>query len=668
MRPYLSWSLAALSLPLMTIGAAAFAQSSAEYTAFLNWCARQGGTASGGASNPVCLPGDSSSSSSSSAEQSMLGIAGALGSALGNAIRESFEADARRAAMQRMQMAWELERARIFATEERERLSREMRERNEALIANLKGGIRAPDLNMSKVGTTQLKLKTADEMFGRPAKVAQVDPKVAWDAYLAALQKRNETALRLTAATDHRSSSQVILDAARGQVETAKLSGSADKLAEAEKLASQADQLSRQAAADLETAKAQADQAAKALELAAADTAGLRPVTDAGAASSEAVATAASAGFDSVNDPMVVDLRDRPSTPAGTAMAQAESDPMVVDARTNPSVLAGLPRLEEVENSPGRDAWLAGMAAAAESDWNVAVPAFETALQKDPGNAALARAVELARWTRDRRTSSGELVASAPEAEKKAIVVPQDADLEFLFSQLIEGPPPAKAVVAPKDSDLELLFAREKSMWERIEEEAAQEPLAGESRAVYDQRLASLSKEIRAAAQDNRFSAEENERILQARIEMARELEADAHRLLTKGDWRGAVALLDRAGAQVPADAEIYKQRSESIRRSFGSNDPVRSLSAKPAPAAPRPSSGPAKPQWELDYEAKMAVYRLEADKQRAAVAEYERAQADLIAKRAQLAERVRRERAEWERAVAACRAGDHSACDKTLE
>lgn len=77
-------------------------------------------------------------------------------------------------------------------------------------------------------------------------------------------------------------------------------------------------------------------------------------------------------------------------------------------------------------------------------------------------------------------------------------------------------------------------------------------------------------------------------------------------------------------------------------------------------------SKSPAKAQWDLEYEAKMAAYRLEAEKQRAAVAAYERAQADFVALQAQLAERARKERAEWERAVAACKTGDYSACNRT--
>lgn len=81
-----------------------------------------------------------------------------------------------------------------FAAEEPERLSREMHQRNEALIANLKGGVQVATLTISTVGATQLKLKIADEMFGSGRAVAnsRIDPKAAWDAYLAALQKRNE--------------------------------------------------------------------------------------------------------------------------------------------------------------------------------------------------------------------------------------------------------------------------------------------------------------------------------------------------------------------------------------------------------------------------------------------------------------------------------------------
>ena len=77
----------------------------------------------------------------------------------------------------------------------------------------------------------------------------------------------------------------------------------------------------------------------------------------------------------------------------------------------------------------------------------------------------------------------------------------------------------------------------------------------------------------------------------------------------------------------------------------------------------PAPSSPPPKPKWEVEYEAKKAVYDRELARQQAAVAEYEVAKAAHAKRQAEAAAQAAKERAEWERAVAACKAGDYSAC-----
>lgn len=59
----------------------------------------------------------------------------------------------------------------------------------------------------------------------------------------------------------------------------------------------------------------------------------------------------------------------------------------------------GLPRLEEVENSPGYEAWLRGMDAVVKRDWVLAAAWFGTAQLRDPTNGAFQRAVELSVWT-----------------------------------------------------------------------------------------------------------------------------------------------------------------------------------------------------------------------------------------------------------------------------
>jgi hypothetical protein len=71
----------------------------------------------------------------------------------------------------------------------------------------------------------------------------------------------------------------------------------------------------------------------------------------------------------------------------------------------------------------------------------------------------------------------------------------------------------------------------------------------------------------------------------------------------------------------------------------------------------------PAKPQWEIDYEQRMAVYEQELAKQRQAVADYERQKAEVEARREELRLRAEATQAQWRAAVAACQAGDYSQC-----
>lgn len=56
MRPRFDRFAAFLCLPLLTLADPVHAQSSAEYTVFLNFCAQQGGDVSGTPSNPVSFP------------------------------------------------------------------------------------------------------------------------------------------------------------------------------------------------------------------------------------------------------------------------------------------------------------------------------------------------------------------------------------------------------------------------------------------------------------------------------------------------------------------------------------------------------------------------------------------------------------------------------------
>lgn len=76
--------------------------------------------------------------------------------------------------------------------------------------------------------------------------------------------------------------------------------------------------------------------------------------------------------------------------------------------------------------------------------------------------------------------------------------------------------------------------------------------------------------------------------------------------------------------------------------------------------SAPRPGPGGAsvKPQWQIDYDNKMALYNQELARQRQAVADNE-------ARRAQLRSKAESVQAAWRAAVAACQAGDYSQCSR---
>jgi tetratricopeptide (TPR) repeat protein len=97
---------------------------------------------------------------------------------------------------------------------------------------------------------------------------------------------------------------------------------------------------------------------------------------------------------DPTPQPTVVTAAAVPTTSA----LVTSNDPMVVDARNRGALPPGVPRLEEVENSPGKEAWLRGMDAVVQRDWKLALAWFQTAQLRDPTNAALGRAILLAQW------------------------------------------------------------------------------------------------------------------------------------------------------------------------------------------------------------------------------------------------------------------------------
>jgi hypothetical protein len=266
----------------------------------------------------------------------------------------------------------------------------------------------------------------------------------------------------------------------------------------------------------------------------------------------------------------------------GTALAQApapapapivSSDPMVVDARGRGALPPGVPRLEEVENSPGQEAWLRGMDAVVQRDWQLAQAWFETALQRDPTNLALGRAVLLARWARE---------GPQPERPAGAASSPpptSSAPLQDRAAPLRKWDALARRPAKPHDSDLSLLFPGPETPRE-LETRA---PLAGESARIFDDHLAEISAVLAAAEADGEFSIEERERIDLARQTMADQLEADARQLFGAGDVAGALALLDRADQQWPFDPRYGRIR-----------DALRPSAAAPASAQTADAAGQA--------------------------------------------------------------------------
>jgi tetratricopeptide (TPR) repeat protein len=84
---------------------------------------------------------------------------------------------------------------------------------------------------------------------------------------------------------------------------------------------------------------------------------------------------------------------------AGPGQSPVNNDAGLVDARGVLRPLPpGLPRVEEIERSPGAGAWRRGMDAFIQGHFQMAYAWFVTAQQHDPMNAALGRAVTVSGW------------------------------------------------------------------------------------------------------------------------------------------------------------------------------------------------------------------------------------------------------------------------------
>jgi hypothetical protein len=228
---------------------------------------------------------------------------------LGNALREGMEADARQAEMNRMQRAWEMEQERIKLEEKRRQEQEERERKHRELMSKLKGSLGGAELGIKSIGAGTLELKSGSALFGQPSNptgtLQQKAPVVArapdvpeptavqgrpanaelvkttekaWDDYLAAVQRKNQTEARLKQVeSEHRMIEQLRMEAERkaheqrarvavvplNQPELRKVED--DKLAQAEKLLQEAIKLDGDATKDLADAKKDAEGAKAAL-------------------------------------------------------------------------------------------------------------------------------------------------------------------------------------------------------------------------------------------------------------------------------------------------------------------------------------------------------------------------------------------------------------------
>lgn len=159
---------------VVCLALSAFLSSSAlaccrNYEEFAAYCRAQGGIPGMGA---TCKPQSGGGSGSglsglsggraSSNQQLMMGLAGALGAAFADSLREQ-EADRAQARQQEMERA-AVEMAR-FQAEEQERM-RQLEIRHQKLLSSLKGGLGNTELGLKRMEPGTLELKGGTAMFG----------------------------------------------------------------------------------------------------------------------------------------------------------------------------------------------------------------------------------------------------------------------------------------------------------------------------------------------------------------------------------------------------------------------------------------------------------------------------------------------------------------------
>lgn len=256
-----------------------------------------------------------------------------------------------------------------------------------------------------------------------------------------------------------------------------------------------------------------------------------------------------------------------PAQTAAAIAAQPNTDTSVVDARGPIGrQYSELPRLEAVENSPGRAAWLRGMDAIANSDYELAAAWFGTALQRDPTNAALARGLDGTTFVRDQRRlrAAGGANAQGPGQ----IVAPDAADIGLLLADSAATRPPVDPRLVPTDADARLLAeAPTPAVDPRLI------PTEADARLLFDQTSRSVgdlytthTAEI-AARQAPSGDAATNARRAYARDmagqALARLGEPGADQTAAVSD---AVAMLEIAARQAP-EVSSYGAARDALRR-----------------------------------------------------------------------------------------------------
>ena len=272
------------------------------YAEFAAQCRAQGGVPGMGATCKPQSGGGSSSGSGysgggSSSNQQILGLAFALGTALGESFKQQ-EADRAQARHQEMERAAE-EMARFQAAEQ-ERI-RQLEIRHQKLLSSLKGGLGNTELGLKRYGSGTLELKTGSKLFGesnatgpfeygketaglalkmpdapptptgKVVDVATMDK--VWQDYYQAADKAAEADLRRQQLENDKEMADQIRQEAEKKVkeqqarvavipkEQPNRKEEDDKLAEAEKLLNQATDLDNKATQDLDKAKQDLQQA-----------------------------------------------------------------------------------------------------------------------------------------------------------------------------------------------------------------------------------------------------------------------------------------------------------------------------------------------------------------------------------------------------------------------